>query len=317
MTKQAKQDKCFHIGIDVAKDKLDIHFLETGEDFQITNSKKEINNFARQHHDKLARSYIVIDSTGGHERLCCKLLHDKGYVVHQAHSYRVKQFIRSMGQEAKTDRLDAIMLASYGRERKENLRVYAPSSENQTRLNRLVIRRDELVKMQTKEKNRLAGPLGSALEKSFRTILKTLEKEIKNIEKQIRACINKEQTLKAKKEVLQSIKGIGETTSHSLLALLPELGELNRKQVAALAGLAPYARDSGNYSGYRSVRGGRPTLRRVFFIAALSAVRFNDDLKTFYQRLRDNGKKPIVALIATARKLATIANARIRDMDVN
>ena len=317
MTNLAKQDKLFHIGIDVAKAKLDIHCLETNENWQIENSKKGLMKFAGKHHKMLLESYVTIDTTGGHEHLCCELLHEKGYTVHQAHSYRVKNFIRSMGCEAKTDRLDAIMLASYGKERKEKLRVYAPASKNQQVLKSLVMRREELVKMQTQEKNRQAGPMASEMKKSFEAVLKTLEKEIGKIEKRIKSCIKKDEMMRAKEQILLAIKGIGEKTSFSLLALLPELGELDRKQVAALAGLAPYANDSGNYNGYRSVRGGRPALRRALFMAALSAVRYNDDLKEFYQRLRNHGKKAIVALTATARKLATIANARIRDMDVN
>jgi len=317
MTKPAKQDKQFHIGIDVAKDKLDIHCLETGDDWQIENSKKAIKNFARKHKKMLSQAFIVIDTTGGYEHLCCELLYEKGHTVHQAHSYRVKNFIRSMGQEAKTDRLDAIMLARYGLERKENLRVYAPASQNQQLLKSLLTRREELVKMQTQEKNRLSGPMAAELKSSFETLLKTLKKEIKNIETRIRKCIKQDEMMKAKEKILLDIKGVGEKTAFSLLGLMPELGELDRKQVAALAGLAPYAKDSGASSGYRSIRGGRPAVRRALFMAALSSVRYNEELKKFYQRLRDNGKKPIVALTATARKLATIANARIRDMQLS
>ena len=317
MTKRAKQDNCFHIGIDVAKAKLDIHCLETNENWQIENSKKGIVDFARKHHKILLESYVTIDTTGGHEHLCCELLHEKGYTVHQAHSYWVKNFIRSMGQMAKTDRLDAIMLARYGRERKYKLRVYAPHSANQKVLKSLVLRREELVKMQTQEKNRQAGPMAKPMKKSFEAVLKTLKKEIEKIEAKIQACIKQDEMMKAKEKVLLEIKGIGKATSCKLLALLPELGELDRKQIAALAGLAPYAKDSGNHSGYRSIRAGRPAVRRALFMAALSAVRFNKELRDFYMRLRNNGKKPIVALIATARKLATIASARIRDMQLS
>ena len=317
MTNQAEQDKRFHIGIDVAKEKLDIHCLETKEDWQIENSKKAIRSFARKHHNMLLLSYVTIDTTGGYEQLCCEALFNKGYTVHQAHSYWVKNFIRSMGQEAKTDRLDAIMLASYGRERKDKLRVYAPASANQQLLKNLVLRREELVKMQTQEKNRLAGPMAREMKKSFEAVLKTLKKEVEKIETKIKACIKQDEMMQAKEKILLAIKGIGEKTSYSLLALLPELGELDRKQVAALAGLAPYAKDSGKHGGYRSVKGGRPAVRRALFMAALSAVRYNEELKEFYMRLRNNGKKPIVALTATARKLATIANARIRDMQLS
>jgi len=317
MTNQAKQDNHFHIGIDVAKDKLDIHCLETGADWQIENSKKGIRAFARKCHKILAQSYITIETTGGYEHLCCEELHGKTYTVHQAHSYRVKHFIRSMGQEAKTDRLDATMLAFYGRERKNKLRLYAPRSANQQLLKSLTLRREDLVKMQTQEKNRLAAPMAKELGPSFKAILKAIANQISFVERKIRACIKRDKNLQAMEKVLLQIKGIGKITSCSLLALLPELGEMDRKQAAALAGLAPYAKDSGQYTGRRSVKGGRPAVRRALFMAALSAVRHNCKMKEFYTRLRANGKKPIVALTATARKLATIANARIRDMKLS
>jgi len=317
MTNQAKQDNRFHIGIDVAKAKLDIHCLETGADWQVENNTKEIRAFARRHHKMLAQSYIAIETTGGYEHLCCEALHGRGYKVHQAHSYRVKSFIRSMGQGAKTDRLDAMMLAAYGHERKTKLRLYAPRSANQQLLKSLMLRREDLVKMQTQEKNRLAGPMAKALGASFKAILKAIANQIRLVERKIRACIKQDENLQAREKVLLQIKGIGEITSCSLLALLPELGAMDRKQAAALAGLAPYAKDSGEYRGYRSVKGGRPAVRRALFMAALSAVRHNREMKIFYTRLCANGKKPIVALTATARKLVTIANARIRDMKLS
>ncbi|MCF6199069.1 MAG: transposase [Hyphomicrobiaceae bacterium] len=133
----------------MAKEKLDIHCLETREDFQIENSKKGINAFARKHNKMLMQAYITVDTTGGYEHLCCTLLYEKACTVHQAHSFWVKNFIRSMGQEAKTDRLDAMMLARYGFERKDKLRIYAPASQNQQVLKSLQMRREELVKIQS------------------------------------------------------------------------------------------------------------------------------------------------------------------------
>jgi len=317
MTNLAAKDKCFHIGIDVAKEKLDIHCLETGQDWQIANNTREIKKFASHNNDMLVKAYVSIDTTGGYERLCCKLLHDKGYMVHQAHSYRVKAFIRSLGQEAKNDRLDAMALALYGRDRKEKLRIYVPASANQQKLKDLITRREQLVKLKTQEKNRKSGPSSKAIEKSCEAIIKVIDKQIESIEKQIKECIQKDQELKKKEKVLREIKGFGEVTSFNILGAMPEIGTLDRKQAAALAGLAPYARDSGKQKGYRSVKGGRYLLRRALFMAALSAIRHNKEMKEFYTRLCNNGKKPIVAVVATARKLITIANARIRDMELD
>lgn len=321
MTNIDTQNNHFHFGIDVAKDKLDIHCLETGQDWQIGNTLKGLNKFARDNDRLLGQSYVTIETTGGYEIAACQTLHDKGYRVHQAHSFQVKSYVRSLGQQAKTDKLDARALAGYGRERKQTLRLYQPLSTNQQSLKNLVMRREELIKMQTQEKNRQAGPqvrlLATELQSSFRAILKVLAKQISVIEKNIAKCIARDENLTAKEQVLMAIKGIGQTTCNALLALMPELGRLDRKQVSALAGLAPYAKDSGNHRGYRSIKGGRHAVRRALFMAALSAVRFNETLRTFYLRLRNNGKKPIVALVATARKLATIANARVRDMELS
>lgn len=321
MTNIDTQNNHFHLGIDVAKDKLDIHCLESGQDWQIDNCLKELSKFARDNDRLLGKSYVTIEATGGYEVAACQTLHTKGYRVHQANSFRVKSYVRSLGQEAKTDKLDARALAGYGRERKQTLRLYQPVSANQQNLKSLVMRREELIKMHTQEKNRLAGPqvrlMTKELQSSFRAILKALAKQVSVIEKNIAKCIARDEGLTAKAQVLLAIKGIGQTTCNALLGLMPELGMLDRKQVGALAGLAPYAKDSGNNRGYRSIKGGRHAVRRALFMAALSAVRFNETLRTFYLRLRSNGKKPIVAMIATARKLATIANAKVRDMELS
>jgi len=315
MTKTATKHKIYHFGIDVAKEQLDIHCRETGQNWQIKNNKREILKFSKTHFEILKNGYSCVDTTGGYEVLCCTVLHSQGFRVHQANSFQVKSYIRSRGQKAKTDRLDAMMLASFGAERKENLRDYEPPSATQETIKQLVVRREQLVRMQTMEKNRKAAPLAESLKKSYETTLKIFKAEIQRIEKEIAACVEEDEILQQKHKVLTHMTGIGPVVANTVLAFLPEIGKLDRKEVAALAGLAPYAKDSGKHRGYRSVGSGRSSLRRIMVLAAFSAVRFNPVIKTFYDRLIENGKKPLVAITAAARKLLTIANAKVRDND--
>lgn len=316
MTNTATENKTYHFGIDVAKEQLDIHCLETGQDWQIKNNKRSILKFSKAHFEILQHSYSCVDATGGYEILCCNTLYNQGFRVHQANSFQVKSYIRSRGQKAKTDRLDAMMLASFGAERKENLRDYEPPSPAQQTMKQLVVRREQLVRMQTMEKNRKSAPLAESLRESYEATLEFFKTEIQRIEKEIAACLEEDEVLQQKHKVLTHMKGIGSVAANTLLAFLPEIGRLDRKEVAALAGLAPYAKDSGKQRGYRAVSGGRSSLRRIMVMAALSAVRYNPVIKTFYDRLIENGKKPLVAITAAARKLLTIANAKVRDNDL-
>jgi len=318
MTKMVTQDNHFnfHFGIDVSKINLDIHCLETGRHWQIANKASQIRCFARQHGDSLRQGLCVVDGTGGYELECCEILAGSGIVVHRANSYRVKSYIRSLGEKAKTDTIDARHLAAYGDERGKDLRKFAVESHTQKQLRLLATRREQLVDMQTQEKNRLSGPGGKQMKRSINAILKTLEREISRVEVDMQKLTECDNALRQRRDVLLGISGIGSTTAHLLLARMPELGDLDRRQVAALAGLAPFARDSGAMHAYRRTGQGRKSVRRAMFMATLSAIRHNHQISTFYERLISNGKKPIVAIIASARKLLTIANAKLKQADL-
>ena len=315
MTKTTFQDKTcrLHFGIDVSKAHLDIHCLERNESWRIANAAADIRAFISENFGAPGEALVVVDGAGGLEYLCCELLAAAGVRVHRANTRRIRNYIRSLGENAKTDRLDARHLAAFGRERGADLRLFAAESPARRQLRLLAARREQLIRMRTAEKNRLSGPGGAALKRSHGVLLRTLEREITRIETEIRALVSREEALRRRRAVLMAIPGIGENTAHALLALIPELGALDRRQAAALAGLAPYARDSGAQRGYRSTAGGRSGARRALFMAALSAIRFNGHIRAFYERLLENGKKPIVALTAAARKLLTIANAKLRD----
>jgi len=303
-----------HFGIDVAKDHLDIHCLEEKRSWRIANTAEAIQAFIRAHRALLQEALVVIDSTGGHEQLCCRLMAAAGCRVHVAHSYRFRSYVRSCGQMAKTDRIDARMLAQYGRERGCSLRLYAPQDRVQRRLRLLVSRREQLVQMLTAEKNRLQAPDNAPLAPSIRRLMQALEREIETIKRQIRRLLQRNEALKRRRALLLSIPGIGEVIAATLLALMPELGRIGNRQAAALAGLAPFARDSGRQRGRRRLGPGRLGVRRVMFIAAMVAVQQEGPLRAFYERLLARGKKPILALAATARKMLVIINARLRDM---
>lgn len=306
--------KC-HIGIDVAKASLDIHCLETGSSRQIPNTRAAICKTFKVTTDSLCRAFVVIDMAGGHERLACEILSACGIAVHRAQPYRVKSYIRACGQLAKTDRIDARLLAQYGHERRANLPLFQQHDRQQLELKALVQRRDDLVAMQTQEKNRLSAPaIPRCVAKTCKAVLATLERQIKSLDNQIDKLIAHNEATSSKATVLQSMPGIGPHTTRTLIALMPELGSMTEKQAASLAGLAPRANDSGTRRGHRCVRGGRPAIRRAMFMAALSAARHDQRLKAHYQSLLTRGKKPIVAITAIARKLIVIANAKLKEL---
>ncbi len=302
-----------HFGIDVSKAHLDIHCLEANQSWRIANTPAAIRAFIREQRTLLKDALVVVDGAGALEYDACTILARAGIRVHRANTFQVRNFIRSFGQLAKTDRLDARMLARFAAEREAHLRLFVPEGRTQRRLRLLARRREELVRMRASEKNRLQAPEGKEMAASIRRIIETLTKEIARIEAEMERLVMREEALRRRREVLLAIPGIGKVTAHVLLATMPELGTLDRRQVAALAGLAPFARDSGMQQGRRHTGAGRSLIRRTMFMATLSAIRFNQTIKEFHERLTQNGKKSIIALIAAARKLITIINAKLRD----
>ncbi len=239
---------------------------------------------------------------------------EKGVAVHRANTRKVKNFIRSFGNEAKTDALDAKALALYGFERGERLEKFVAPTKQALALFELVQRRGDLKQMLVAEKNRLQAPRTDIVRKSCQTIIEALNQQIEAITAEIKDFMDNDPDLKAKRDILKTIPGIGDLISHDLLVLIPELGKLNRKQIASLAGLAPKANDSGKSKGYRSTGHDRNTLKPILFMAAMAARRANSPLKTFYENLIQKGKKKMVALTALMRKIIVIANAKIRDL---
>jgi transposase len=304
----------YYIGIDISKEWFDaaVH-AKAAKPQRFPNSSEGFAAFVREYLDILSDSLIVLEATGGYETALLLNLHKAGACVHRIQPLKSAHYIRSLRVNGKTDALDAIALARYGAERHESLAIFQPADEVLQTLQYLQMRRSDLVAMRATELQRAKHPRYAQLHASVREVCELLDRQIENIEKQMAELVDKTDNLKQKYQIMRSFKGIGNTTAMCLLACMPELGSLTRKEAAALAGLAPYPRDSGKTAGYRATRGGRKNVRNALFMAALSAKAYNPQLKTFYDRLIKNGKKPIVALAAVMRKIIVILNAKIRD----
>ena len=295
------------IWIDVSKYKLDIFNSLTGEIKTVENSKAGIRQYIRalEFSEEL---YIIVDLTGGYEALCVNMFYDKGFKVIRAEGRKVKNFARAMGITAKTDNIDAKLLADYGEKCFERLRLYTPYNSS---IKKLVMRLCDLKGMAQKEKNRLKAPDNAPIvTRSIQTLLKAYDKEIIKLENHIEEVIESNEVLKRKYKLLLQQKGIGKKVAFILLGLLPELGYLNRRQIAALCGVAPFAKDSGTINGYRRTQSGRPEVKKALFIAALVAIKYDNKYKFIYEQLLERAKPKMVAITAVMRKFITCLNAK-------
>lgn len=299
------------IGIDVSKAKLDIFNSATGELREIENSKPAIRKYIRGL-EFSKEILLVIDLTGGYEAQCVDMFYQAGFNIVRAEGRKVKAFARAMNIIAKTDRIDAQVLAEYGRKFYDRLMLYTPVRRD---IKKLVCRLADLKNMLQKEKNHLKAPdCDDYFKTGIKRMITFIEKEIKLLEDKIEQQILSDEELKKKYELLISQKGIGKKVAFILIGLLPELGTANRRQIAALAGVAPIARDSGTLSGYRFTRQGRKDVKKALFIAALVAIRFDTKFKAFYQHLIANAKKKMVAITAVMRKLLIVLNATCKSL---
>ena len=304
------------IGVDVGKAEL-VACLHGGAGVTgFANSAAGIDGWLAAHAGQLADAYVVVDATGGWERTLIAALLAKGATVHRADGRKVKSFARSLGVLAKTDALDARLLARYGHDRHRELSTAILADEQLFLLKGLVTRRSQVALYAKEEKQRLSGPLPERVRFLTERHLDCLGEEIDAIETEIHACIHACPALRGKAELMMKLQGIGPLTAALLLAEMPELGQLDGKQIASLAGLAPHAHDSGKMNGKRTTWGGRKIVKSALFLAALNAVKAKEKdnrLRAFYQKLLANGKSKRCALIATARKIIVILNARLKE----
>jgi len=305
----------YFIGIDVSKNTFDMacHGTPRQAVHCFANTPEGHTAFLKALAEQLPQALVVLESTGGYETALIAALLAHDIAVHRATPLQAKHFTRSLRLAGKTDRLDAVALARYGAERHKELALCVPADAVQTQLRDCLARRADLVAMRVAEQNRLQHPRYATLKASIEAVLETLAQQIAGLEARIAAVIEQSPELTDKMAVLTDVPGIGSQTAATLLGLMPELGQLTRRQAASLAGLAPHPRDSGLSQGYRRVTGGRAAVKRALYMAAMAAARFHPGLKAFYQRLIANGKKKMVALTAVMRKLITILNAKLRD----
>ena len=298
------------VGIDVAKHSLDVYVASEDRCFTVKNGTSGFKQLL----DELPASgscLIVIEATGGYQSRVVGALVAAGHRVAVVNPRQVRDFARSLGILAKTDRLDARVIARFGEQ--TNPRIVGVNSEKQAELRELVTRRRQLVELRTAEQNRLETTLTKVVRKNVRHLVEQLDKQIRQLEEAIGQLVENEPDLSSKAAVLQSVPGVGPVTVTSLLVDLPELGRLDRQQVAALVGVAPFNRDSGKFHGRRRIWGGRSAVRSVLYMAALTARRSNPLIRAFAQRLEAAGKPFKVVLTACMRKLLVILNSMVKN----
>jgi transposase len=297
------------IGIDVCKRFLDIHLYPTGKGWRVPNTIVGLLSVRSQFPEPEQVKRIVLEATGGYEREAALWLAQAGYPVAVINARQGRNFARAMNQQAKTDQVDAEVLALFGDRIIPPVRPLA--SEAQQQLDDLVTRRRQLVDILTAERNRMALLRGKAQANVERHI-EWLNEQIQEIDGEIEAQIQSTQAWRQTQKLLLSVPGVGKVMAATLLSALPELGQLSHKQIAALVGVAPFNYDSGQMRGKRRVFGGRANVRQVLFMATMVAVRYNPVLKVFYERLLERGKLKKVALVACMHKLLTIMNAMVK-----
>lgn len=298
------------VGIDVAKDWLDIA-LRRGERTRLwraSNDPPGIADIVTQLAE-VEPVLVVLENSGGYERLVAAELAAAGLPVAVLNARQVRDFARSTGRLAKTDRIDAEVLALFAERIRPQPRLLP--DKTQRTFESLVARRRQLIEMLVMERNRLELS-ANLVRPDLEAHVAFLEGRLQYLETEIDQVIESSEVWRVRDALLRSVPGVGPVVSATLLADLPELGRLNSKEIAALAGLAPFNRDSGTQRGVRMTRGGRSEVRRVLFLGTMAAVRFNPVLKQFYQRLLSRGKAKKVALIASARKLLVMLNAIVR-----
>jgi transposase len=296
------------IGIDVSKAKLDVS-IDGAAAFPVERTDAALAALA-QRLAPLRPALVVLEATGGLEVLPAAVLDRAGLAVAVVNPRQARDFARATGKLAKTDAIDAAALAHFARAIRPEPRPLPDQAARE--LDGLLDRRRQLVTMRTMEQNRLSAGAAGRVRRDLEAHLRWLDDHIGRLDKELEERVRASPVWRERDDLLRTIKGIGEVVSRTLLCALPELGSLNPRQAAALAGLAPMADDSGSRRGPRRVAGGRQAVRAVLFMAAQSARRFNPPLRAFADRLEAAGKKPKVVLVAVARKLLVIANAVLR-----
>jgi transposase len=298
-----------YVGIDVAKDHLDIHALPSSEAWRVENTPEAINGLAERL-AALAPALVAMESTGGHEHAVAGALAAAGLAVAVINPRQMRDFARATGELAKTDRLDARVIALFAERVRPEARALPDAAQRS--LEALLARRRQLIGMLVAERNRLLLA-DAAVRKSLSKHVRWLEKELAAVEGDVAEAVEGSVIWRAREDLLRSVPGVGRVLATTLLAGLPELGRLDRREIAALVGVAPHARDSGRHAGRRTAWGGRAEVRTALYMGALASITHNAALGGFYRALVARGKPKKVALVAVMRKLLVALNAMARD----
>jgi transposase len=296
------------VGVDVSKAMLDVAVLPGGGVLQFANDASGIEELGKTL-QSLAADLVVMEATGGYETAAATAFVASGLRVAVVNPRQIRDFAKATGRLAKSDRIDAQVIAAFGRAiEPEIMRL---PDEDARELEALLVRRRQLVAMRVQETNRM-GLMQGAMRKRIKAHIDWLEKEIDKLDIDLTAGLRRSPAWRAKDELLRSFKGVGPITSGTLIVALPELGQLDRRAIAALVGLAPFNCDSGIKRGRRSIYGGRSQVRTLLYMAATTAIRYNPVIRAFYERLKSRGKPHKVAMVACMRKMLTILNAMVR-----
>jgi transposase len=298
------------VGVDVSKDRLDVAVRPTGEPFAVERNAAGLEQLVGRLRGLSAR-VIALEATGGFETVVVAALAAAGLPVVVVNPVQVRAFAKALGQRAKTDPIDAAVIAHFAEATRPEPRALPDAA---TRLLAdLVTRRRQIIEMMVAERQREKHVTLTRLKKSIARLLAALQKELTSLDREIDDAVRGSPVWREKEDLLGSVAGVGPVIARTVIAELPELGRLGRKQIAALVGLAPFTRRSGQWQGKSFIGGGRTSVRAVLFMGAMVAKRHNPVLKAFFDRLIAAGKPKMVALIAVARKLLTILNAIVRD----
>jgi transposase len=299
-----------YVGIDVSKDRLDVHVLPEGETFAVARDGKGLAELVERM-QALGPERVAVEATGGFETVVAAALAGASLPVVVVNPAQVRHFAQALGRRAKTDPIDAQIIARFVEATRPDVRELP--DEATRLLGDLVARRRQIIEMIVAERNREKRVAVKGIRKSIARLIGALEKELAEIDAEIDAGVRGSPAWREKEDLIASVPGVGPITARTLIAELPELGTLDGKRIASLAGLAPFTRQSGQWKGKAMIGGGRTTVRSALFLAALTAARHNPVLKVFRDRKVAEGKPKMVALIAVARKLLTILNAILRD----
>lgn len=297
-----------YVGIDISKSTLDVFVLPSEKYMQFKNDANGIKKLALKM-KVIAPALILMEATGGYEKAVARCLSQNEYSISISNPKRIRDFAKAKGVLAKTDQIDAKIIALFAQQMQPKETVLR--SDNQEKLNDCSTRRRQLVKLIIMEKNRLEKSSPS-LKSSLRRVIKALEKELERINKELHVIIEHDERYSNHNALLTSIKGVGPVVAADMIADLPELGSLSGKEISALVGVAPYNCDSGKLRGKRTTWGGRASVRCALFMAALTAIRYNPQIKAFYQRLCEAGKQKKVAIVACMHKLLLVMNSMLK-----